>query len=92
MSLPALSLISDATLKQKDGTEIKAKQLWERQPAFVYCIRRPGCVLCRDEAQKLWKEHQTLQEAGMKVVCVVHEWIDREVRGGPGMVLSSAAT
>jgi hypothetical protein len=46
--------------------------------AGVRC-RRPGCVLCRDEAQKLWKEQQALSDAGLKVVCVVHEWIDREV-------------
>lgn len=36
-------------------------------------------VLCRDEAQKLWKEHEALEAAGLRVVCVVHEWIDREV-------------
>jgi hypothetical protein len=48
-------------------------------PAVLLC-RRPGCVLCRDEAQKLWKEQQALTDAGLKVACVVHEWIDREVR------------
>lgn len=36
-------------------------------------------VLCRDEAQKLWTERAQLEAAGLKVVCVVHEWIDREV-------------
>jgi hypothetical protein len=36
-------------------------------------------VLCRDEAQKLWKEQQALTDAGLRVACVVHEWIDREV-------------
>jgi hypothetical protein len=37
-------------------------------------------VLCRDEAQKLWAERAALEAVGLKVVCVVHEWIDREVR------------
>jgi hypothetical protein len=40
-----------------------------------------GSVLCRDEAQKLWAERAALEAAGLKVVCVVHEWIDREVSG-----------
>ncbi|WIA33384.1 hypothetical protein OEZ86_006520 [Tetradesmus obliquus] len=79
MSLPPLSLISEATLKTKEGQEIKARELWAQQPCFLYCIRRPGCVLCRDEAQKLWREQQALTDAGLKVACIVHEWIDREI-------------
>lgn len=39
----------------------------------------PCSVLCRDEAQKLWAERAALEALGLKVVCVVHEWIDREV-------------
>lgn len=39
MSLPPLSLISEATLKTKDGQEVKAKELWATQPVFLYCIR-----------------------------------------------------
>eukprot|EP00878_Enallax_costatus_P017368 GHUV01018241.1.p1 GENE.GHUV01018241.1~~GHUV01018241.1.p1 ORF type:complete len:174 (+),score=25.14 GHUV01018241.1:166-687(+) len=79
MGFPPLMMIADATLKTVDGRLIDAKTLWEKQPVFVYCIRRPGCVLCRDEAKKLWKQHDTLEAAGLRVVCVVHEWIDREV-------------
>lgn len=45
----------------------------------VCCVL--GSVLCRDEAQKLWAERAALEAAGLKVVCVVHEWIDREVSG-----------
>lgn len=45
--------------------------------SFVLC---PCSVLCRDEAQKLWAERAALEGLGLKVVCVVHEWIDREVR------------
>lgn len=45
-------------------------------------------VLCRDEAQKLWAERAALEAAGLKVVCVVHEWIDREVSGVTEALLS----
>lgn len=44
----------------------------------------PHSVLCRDEAQKLWAERAALEAVGLKVVCVVHEWIDREVRRSTG--------
>jgi len=79
MKLPPLSLIENAVLKTKEGVEVAAKQLWESQPVFIFAIRRPGCVLCRDTAQQVWAAHEQLEEAGLKVVCVVHEWIDREI-------------
>lgn len=44
------------------------------------CACAVPSVLCRDEAQKLWAERAALEAVGLKVVCVVHEWIDREVR------------
>lgn len=79
MQLPPLSAIAGAKLRAMDGTEIKAADLWAASPVFVYAVRRPGCVLCRDEAQKLWTARAQLEEAGLRVVCVVHEWIDREI-------------
>eukprot|EP00775_Hariotina_reticulata_P005476 gene5476-5711_t len=79
MALPPLSLIAEASLKTKEGKDVIAGTLWAEQPVFVYCIRRPGCVLCRDEAQKIWNAREELEAAGLRVVCVVHEWIDREI-------------
>lgn len=79
MSLPPLSSIAGAKLRTMEGTEIDAAELWKTSPVFVYAIRRPGCVLCRDEAQKLWTARAQLEDAGLRVVCVVHEWIDREI-------------
>lgn len=43
------------------------------------CASSTCSVLCRDEAQKLWAERAALEAVGLKVVCVVHEWIEREV-------------
>lgn len=36
-------------------------------------------MLCRDEAQKLWACKPELEKLGVGLVCVVHEWIQREV-------------
>ncbi|KAG2500213.1 hypothetical protein HYH03_001791 [Edaphochlamys debaryana] len=78
-SLPALSAIAGAVLRSKDGTEVLAKTLWENGPVAVLVLRRPGCVLCRDEAQRLWERRAAFERLGVKLVCVVHEWIQREV-------------
>lgn len=36
-------------------------------------------MLCREEAIKVWNARQQFEEAGVRLVCVLHEWIDREV-------------
>jgi hypothetical protein len=55
-------------------------QLWLTLWGLISCYCADASVLCRDEAQKLWAERAALEAVGLKVVCVVHEWIDREVR------------
>lgn len=40
--IPPLSSIENAKIKDKNGTEMAAKTLWESGPVFIYCIRRPG--------------------------------------------------
>lgn len=34
---------------------------------------------CRDHAVKVWEHQKELEQAGVKLVCVVHEWIEREI-------------
>lgn len=36
-------------------------------------------MLCREESIKVWNARQQFEEAGVRLVCVLHEWIDREV-------------
>lgn len=45
----------------------------------VVVLRRPGCLLCREEAVKVWADRQAFEAAGVRLVCLVHEWIDREI-------------
>lgn len=62
-------------------------------------------LLCREQAVKLWSEREQFERAGVKLVCVVHEWIQREIDGfapkywgevlgglmGPGACLPAAS-
>ena len=38
-------------------------------------------MLCREQAIKLWNARSQFEGAGVKLVLVVHEWIDREIKG-----------
>lgn len=33
------------------GESIAADNLWKGQPAIVYVVRRPGCLLCREHGK-----------------------------------------
>ncbi|PRW57143.1 hypothetical protein C2E21_3832 [Chlorella sorokiniana] len=66
-------------LKGKGGEAIPAADLWKDGPCLVVALRRPGCLLCREESIKVWNARQQFEEAGVRLVCVLHEWIDREV-------------
>lgn len=48
-------------------------------PVCVVVLRRPGCLLCREEAVKVWADREAFAAAGVRLVCLVHEWIDREI-------------
>lgn len=59
---------------------MRAASLWAASPVLFFAVRRPGCVLCRDTAKQLWAGARARLEArGVRLVAVVHEWIDREV-------------
>lgn len=38
-----------------------------------------AAVLCRDQAVKVWEKREEFDKMGIKLVCIVHEWIQREV-------------
>ncbi|KXZ52229.1 hypothetical protein GPECTOR_10g860 [Gonium pectorale] len=78
-ALPSLSLLSNAVLKSREGAEVLASNLWQSKPLAVLILRRPGCVLCRDEAQRLWALKPEFDKLGVELICVVHEWIQREI-------------
>lgn len=36
-------------------------------------------VLCREEAVSIWTKRSQLEDLGVRLVCVLHEWKEREV-------------
>lgn len=78
--MPQLSTFQDATLKNEAGSTLAASQIWAGQPTVLYLIRRPGCVLCREEAQELQKNKPKLDALGVKLVGIVKEWDEAEIK------------
>ncbi|KAK9812327.1 hypothetical protein WJX73_002726 [Symbiochloris irregularis] len=39
----------------------------------------PGCVLCRAEARRVNALRPALEKLGVKLVCLVHEWLKTEI-------------
>ncbi|KAJ1989243.1 hypothetical protein H4R33_002136 [Dimargaris cristalligena] len=62
---------ADAT---PETTTIQSQSLWASRPVLVFVVRRPGCLLCREEAHTLAAQRATIEtELGVTMVAVVHE-------------------
>eukprot|EP00250_Pteridium_aquilinum_P001975 c12187_g1_i1 orf=347-1642(-) len=59
---------------------MKASDTWTTKPTIVFCIRRPGCVMCRAEAHQLYSRKPIFDALGVQLVAVLNEFIDAEVR------------
>ncbi|XP_031121718.1 uncharacterized protein LOC116024847 [Ipomoea triloba] len=59
---------------------MKASELWRDLPALLLCIRRPGCIMCRAEAHQLYSKKPIFDSLGIKLIAVIHEYIESEVK------------
>lgn len=59
---------------------MKASDIWASKPTLVFCIRRPGCVMCRAEAHQLYSRKPIFDAMGVQLVAVLNELIDAEVK------------
>lgn len=59
---------------------MKASDLWATKPTIIFCIRRPGCVMCRAEAHQLYSRKPIFDALGVQLVAMVNELIEAEVR------------
>lgn len=59
---------------------MKASDIWSTKPTIVFCIRRPGCVMCRAEAHQLYSRKPIFDALGVQLVAVLNELIDAEVK------------
>lgn len=63
-----------------DTPSTTLKQLVASDPVLLLAVRRPGCVLCRAQAQRLWKHKDEVEQLGFKLVCVVHQSLPAEIK------------
>lgn len=63
-----------------DENVIKAKSLWDKNGAVVMAVRRPGWLLCREEASELSSLKAQLEELGVPLVAVVKENVGTEIQ------------
>ncbi|XP_020966942.1 uncharacterized protein LOC107629176 isoform X4 [Arachis ipaensis] len=75
---------------------MKASELWRHKPAVFLCLRRPGCIMCRAEAHKLFSQKPIFDALGVQLFAVLHEHIEAEIlgrcctfRSGKGFLQSS---
>ncbi|GLU04866.1 hypothetical protein SLE2022_219950 [Rubroshorea leprosula] len=59
---------------------MKASELWRDKPAILLCIRRPGCIMCRAEAHRLYAKKPIFDALGVQLIAVLHEHIESEVK------------
>ncbi|CAB4070282.1 Peroxiredoxin-like 2A [Lepeophtheirus salmonis] len=61
------------SLYGKKGTVVKAEDLWAKKGAVIMVVRRPGCILCREEALEFMKIKSDLSALDIPLVGIVHE-------------------
>ncbi|CAD5231675.1 unnamed protein product [Bursaphelenchus xylophilus] len=78
--VPTVKYLAEGNLRLvQKGTDIltaepiKASELFEKGPTLLAVIRRPGCKLCRNEAQQLSNLKDKLDKKGVQLIGVVHE-------------------
>lgn len=76
---PSVGTLSAIKLKTEGGDDFSASEIWKDGPAVIVVLRRPGCMLCREQALKVMDIKPKLDELGVKSVVLFHEWIQREI-------------
>ncbi|XP_076914331.1 uncharacterized protein LOC143573296 [Bidens hawaiensis] len=67
-------------LVKSKAPSMRAADLWRERPTLLLCIRRPGCIMCRAEAHKLYSKKPIFDALGINMLAVLHEHIESEVR------------
>lgn len=62
---------------------VPLSSLWSddssKGPVLIYAVRRPGCLLCRDNAASIWARKAEFDELGVKLAAVVHQALPAEI-------------
>ncbi|ORZ39027.1 hypothetical protein BCR44DRAFT_1496589 [Catenaria anguillulae PL171] len=53
---------------------VVSQSLWEKSPALIVLIRRPGCLLCRQEAIALNEQRELIaKQYGIRMVAILNQ-------------------
>ncbi|XP_052111972.1 uncharacterized protein LOC127739589 isoform X2 [Arachis duranensis] len=74
------SAIENISVQKLTPEYKKASELWRHKPAVFLCLRRPGCIMCRAEAHKLFSQKPIFDALGVQLFAVLHEHIEAEVK------------
>lgn len=71
--------IGNVVLKDGQGHSLRASELWSNNPVLLLVLRRPGCVLCRQETQQYSDRKAEFAALGVTTVVILKEWKPEEV-------------
>lgn len=62
-------------------TTVPLSSLWSdsNKPVLIYAVRRPGCLLCRDNAASIWAKKDDFEKLGVTLAAVVHQALPAEI-------------
>jgi hypothetical protein len=60
--------VAPVTSGAVSGPEFEAGALWEDSPVLLYVVRRPGCILCREEGAGLSSRFASGEYKGAKLI------------------------
>ncbi|KAL6780906.1 SELU1 [Auxenochlorella protothecoides x Auxenochlorella symbiontica] len=77
------NITSDTILKKPvaggEFEDVRMGSLWADSPVLIIVMRRPGCILCREQTLAVWAEREKFEKLGVKLILTVHEWKQREI-------------
>jgi hypothetical protein len=66
---------------KKEKSPVQAEELWKNNGSVLMLVRRPGWLLCREEATQLSSLSPELKEKGINFVAILHEELGSEEFG-----------
>jgi peroxiredoxin len=54
----------------ENGQEILISSFWKSNPVVIIFLRHFGCIACRAQVDKVWKNKEALQKTGNKIIFV----------------------
>lgn len=71
---------SDAKSPSAKASDVISSAASKTNATLLYCLRRPGCILCRATALRLAALAPKLEnDLGISIICVANAWLPAEI-------------